>query len=203
MRALEVLRGADLIIGEEMKVLRQILKSAAVQGRALDQLNEHSRPADIAHFVEACRSGNVALVSDCGTPGFCDPGAELVAACAAAGVEVRPVPGPSSLMTLLSVCGVRLERFLFYGFLPAKNETRAAALKDLRRETVPFVVMETPYRCSRFMADLAENFPGAQCVVGLNLTAEGERVIRCLGRELGAHGPYEDAEPVALVIPKA
>jgi 16S rRNA (cytidine1402-2'-O)-methyltransferase len=200
-RALEVLRSAQLIIGEELKVLRQILKAAGVQGIVLDRLNEHSGPQDIAHFVEECRTKTVALVSDCGTPGFCDPGADLVAACAQAGVEVRPVPGPSSLMALLSVCGVRVERFHFYGFLPAKAEARAQELKRLAREKLPFIIMETPYRCERLIQDLSEYFPGAHCVIGLNLTAENERVVRARGRDLLKLGPFTDSEPIALVIP--
>lgn len=199
LRALSVLKNADLIIGEEMKVLRQTLKAAGVQGTALDQLNEHSRPADIEHFVKECREKNVALVSDCGTPGFCDPGAELVAACAKAGVEVRTVPGPSSLMALLSVCGHRLENFLFYGFLPAKNEERARALAELRKEKRPFIVMETPYRSTKFIDDIKVSFPQASCVIGLNLTADDEKILRGKCRDLAALD--NDCEPIALIIP--
>ena len=200
-RALTTLREADLIIGEELKVLRQTLKSAGINGIPLEQLNEHSRTADITHFVEECSARKVALVSDCGTPGFCDPGAELVAACALAGVEVRPVPGASSLMTLLSVCGVRLERFLFYGFLPAKNELRLAALAALKKENHPFVLLETPYRCARIMDEIATFFPNHFCAVGLDLTGDKERVLRLKGHQLAAAGPFHDSEPVVLIVP--
>lgn len=199
-RALETLRAADLIIGEEMKVLRQTLKSAGVQGKVLDQLNEHSDAKDIAHFVNECRSKTVALVSDCGTPGFCDPGAELVAACAKENIEVRPLPGPSSLMTLLSVCGVRLEQFLFYGFLPAKNELRDKAIQQLKKESRPFVVMETPYRAAKFAEDLAKNFPKHHCVLGLDLTGEKEEIFRGPAAKL-ATLQLSDREPIALLIP--
>jgi 16S rRNA (cytidine1402-2'-O)-methyltransferase len=201
LRALEVLKTADLIIGEELKVLRQTLKSAGVQGTALEQLNEHSTAEDIRHFVSECLSKNVALVSDCGTPGFCDPGADLVAACAAAGVVVRPAPGPSSLMTLLSVCGVRLEQFLFYGFLPAKIELRTAALDSLKRETRAFIVMETPYRSQRLVEDLARSFPKHHCVLGLDLTSDNEKVIRGPARDLLKFADLADREPIALLIP--
>lgn len=199
LRALEVLKKADLIIGEELKVLRQTLKSAGVQGTDLDQLNEHSDAKDIAHFVEVCRTQTVALVSDCGTPGFCDPGAELVAACAQANIEIRPVPGPSSLMTLLSVAGHRLESFLFYGFLPAKNEDRERALLELKKERRPFIVMETPYRCQKFLEDLKRSFPSAKCVVGMDLTSENETVVRTTCAKLDTSPT--DREPIALVIP--
>lgn len=199
LRALEKLRTADLIIGEELKVLRQTLKAAGVQGVTLDQLNEHSRPADIEHFVEECRDKSVALVSDCGTPGFCDPGADLVAACVRAGVAVHSVPGASSLMALLSVAGVRVDQFTFMGFLPAKNELRAQAWRDLKKEKRPFVVMETPYRAQALLQDLATHFAQSFCVVGVNLTAGNEQVLRGRGRDLKP--PTGDFEPIALVIP--
>lgn len=210
VRAREILASADLVIGEEMKVLRQILKSAGVQAKAVDQLNEHSDARDVQHFVSECQSKTVALVSDCGTPGFCDPGADLVAACVKASVPVHAVPGASSLMSLLSICGVRVERFLFYGFLPAKNELRAGELKRLAKSDVPVIVMETPYRALKLAEDLRSHFSAWFCVVGLNLTREDERVIRSLGRELRDFGPANDPdgglptktfEPIALLIP--
>ena len=201
VRALETLRSADLVIGEELKALRQILKAAGVQAPAVDQLNEHSRPADIEHLARECRDKNVALVSDCGTPGFCDPGADLVKACHQNGIAVKTVPGPSSLMALLSICGERVDQFTFFGFLPAKAEVRAQALKELRAEKRACVIMETPYRCDRLVDDLAEQFADRWCVLGLNLTQANERLVRGFGRELKTMGPFADAEPVALVLP--
>lgn len=198
LRALATLKGADLIIGEELKVLRQTLKAAGVQGTALEELNEHSGAEDIAHFVRECQTKNVALVSDCGTPGFCDPGAELVAACAKAGITVTPLPGPSSLMTLLSVCGVRLQQFLFYGFLPAKTELRAQALNELRRETRSFILLETPYRCERLIEDLQKSFAHHECVLGLDLTGPGEQILR--GRCKDLKGNFKDREPIVLIL---
>lgn len=201
LRALETLRNADLIIGEELKVLRQTLKAAGVQGTPLEQLNEHSTDQDIEHFVSECKTKTVALVSDCGTPGFCDPGADLVAACAAAGVTVKPVPGTSSLMCLLSVCGIRVDQFLFYGFLPNKAELRTQALENLQRETRPFVVMETPYRAGKFVEDLARTFPNHFCVLGLDLTGENEKLVRGRCRDLLKDGDFNNREPIALLIP--
>lgn len=202
-RALEVLRSAELVIGEDMKPLRQILKAAGVQAPAVDQLNEHSDARDLVHLVAECASKRVALVSDCGTPGFCDPGADLVRLCVERGVEVRPVPGPSSLMTLLSVCGWRVDQFLFYGFLPAKNEARQAALRELKGERRAVIVMETPYRVGTLFADLLEHFPENHCVVGLDLTSERERVLRGRGKDIGKLAGSDEGEPIALILPKS
>lgn len=201
LRALETLRQADLIIGEELKVLRQTMKAAGVQGTALEQLNEHSTPTDIEFFVGECRDKKVAVVSDCGTPGFCDPGADLVAACVKAGIPVHSVPGASSLMALLSVCGVRLDQFLFFGFLPAKSEAREQTLRGLQKETRPFVILETPYRSEKFAQDLAQFFPKHFCILGLDLTSEKETVVRAPGAELLKAGTFADREPIALILP--
>ena len=200
-RARDVLLNADLIIGEELKVLRQQLKAAGVQAKAMDQLNEHSKPGDIQFLLEECRNKEVALVSDCGTPGFCDPGAELTKACHQAGIKVHAVPGPSSLMALLSIAGVRLEQFLFYGFLPAKNELREQAWGYVVHEARPVILMETPYRCEKLMTELAQKVPKQLCVIGLNLTQSTERIIRSKAKELPMMGPFGENEPIVLILP--
>ncbi len=202
LRALELLRDADLIVGEETKVLRQILKAAGVQAKAMDQLNEHSDKKDIEFLAGECSSKKVALVSDCGTPGFADPGADLVAACYKAGVAVHSVPGPSSLMALLSVAGHRLDQFTFAGFLPPKNEDREAAIRILQKEPRAVILLETPYRSRKLIDDLAAHFSNRRCVLGLNLTQPDELLVSGTGRELGQMKFPESAEPIVLILPE-
>ena len=201
LHAVEALKAADLVIGEELKVLRQILKNAGVQAPKMEQLNEHSTADDIDFFVGECREKNVALVSDCGTPGFCDPGALLVKACRDQNIRVIAAPGPSSLMALLSVSGERVDEFLFRGFLPAKNEERASALRTLASEKRAVILMDTPYRLQKLMADIAATFPRRNCVVGINLTQEIELVVRGKGSELPQLVNLEDGEPIVLILP--
>lgn len=201
LHALELLKDADLIVGEEMKALRQILKNAGVMARSTDVLNEHSKPQDVQFLLNECRTKKVVLVSDCGTPGFCDPGADLVKACHQAGVLVRPAPGASSLAALLSVCGVRLDQFLFYGFLPAKAELREQAWGYIVHEARPVIIMETPYRCDRLLEELTKHVSKRLCVIGLNLTQENERIIRSKAKELPQLGPLGENEPIVLIMP--
>ncbi len=200
-RAIDVLKSADLVIGEELKVLRQILKNAGVMAKQTDQLNEHSKDADVEFLANECRTKKVALVSDCGTPGFADPGALLTRACLQNKIPVHAVPGPSSMMALLSVCGVRVDQFLFYGFLPAKQELRDQAWNEVIRETKPVILLETPYRAAKLMDELQQKLPNRLCVVGLNLTQENERLIRAKAKDLGKFGPYSEAEPAVLICP--
>lgn len=200
LHAVEILKSADLVIGEEMKALRQILKNAGVMAAKTETLNEHSTDKDIEFFVGECRSKIVALVSDCGTPGFCDPGADLVKACRKAGVAVHSAPGASSLMTLLSLCGERVDEFVFRGFLPAKKEERFKTLKALTGETRAIILMDTPYRLRLLLEDVAAHFPNRLCVVGLNLTAENEKIIHGFGKALPERIDVQEAEPILLVL---
>jgi 16S rRNA (cytidine1402-2'-O)-methyltransferase len=202
VNALKTLKSADLIIGEELKVLRQILKHAGIQAKPLDQLNEHSKPADIEFLLKECKTKRVALVSDCGTPGFCDPGSDLVKACHKNGVPVHPVPGASSLMALISVAGVRLDQFTFAGFLPAKTELRAVAWKSIVREPRPVILMETPYRCDKLMAELTAHVKNRLCVIGFNLTQAKEKIIRSKAKELPQMAPFGENEPIVLIMPE-
>lgn len=176
-RAREILRDAEVVIGEERKEVSKLLKSLDAQDKPIELLNEHSRPADLESLLDLCRTRKVALVSDCGTPGFCDPGAALVRACREAGISVSPVPGASSLMCLLSVCGHEMREFLFRGFLPADREERARALRELERERRPIILMDTPYRLSRLMDELAERWPNRRAVLGCDFTQSSEEIL--------------------------
>ena len=147
-------------------------------------MNEHSDDQDLEFLLNECKNKTVSLVSDCGTPGFCDPGANLVHLCRRHGVSVVPVPGASSLMAFLSVCGFRLDQFLFRGFLPANTEQRIIALKELQKEKTPIIIMDTPYRLTKTIKDLIEYFPQSVCVLGYKLTQEEEQIVQGSPKEL-------------------
>src|SRR5438045_691923 len=98
LHAIDVLKSCDLVIGEEKREVELLLKRAGAFPKSYELLNEHSRPADVEKLVLECAHKTVALVSDCGTPGFCDPGADLVHLCRKKGISIKALPGPSSLM---------------------------------------------------------------------------------------------------------
>ena len=175
-RAIKTLSDCNVIIGEEFREASTLLKHHGLTGKTLEQLNEHSSPEDLKPLVEMCRIQNVALISDCGTPGFCDPGAELVAACRSQGIKIIAVPGVSSLTTFLSLCGQRLNEFYFRGFLPANRDARASALKLLKNDSRAVILMDTPYRLSRLLQELAALMPERQATLGMNFTSDNEAV---------------------------
>jgi 16S rRNA (cytidine1402-2'-O)-methyltransferase len=173
VHVLDAIREAEIVIGEEAKPTRQLLKTYELTGRLVEECNEHSNRDDILHLVELCKNKNVVLVSDCGTPGFCDPGADLVKACREAQVPVQGLPGPSSLMVFLSVCGRRVDRFLFDGFLPRESSDRRRRLRSYPKDT-PVLLLETPYRLQALMSDLEAANLERSIVLALDLTLPTE-----------------------------
>ncbi|MBC85825.1 MAG: methyltransferase [Bdellovibrionaceae bacterium] len=187
--ALQAIEQASLVIGEEKKVTLKFLKSVQLTGRPVELLNEHSDAEDLNFLLEKCKSENVALVSDCGTPGFCDPGADLVNLCHKHNVSVQVAPGASSLMALLALAGLRLDQFLFRGFLPANNEKRNRAWAELKKIKWPIVIMDTPYRLDKTLSELKQNFANQQLVVGYRLTFPDQELFR--GSPKAAHTHFE------------
>lgn len=199
LHALDVLKAADLIILEEFKESTVVLRAHAISGKKYEQLNEHSTKEDLARLTELCRTQNVALITDCGTPGFCDPGADLVAACRQAKIAVTSVPGASSLMTLLSLSGERLDQFLFRGFLPAENVAREAAWKEIKKEKRAMILMDTPYRFQKMLQELGLHFPLRRALILLDATQATEQVLEGTGKELAALELPKKAEFMMLL----
>ncbi len=177
LRALDVLKNADLVICESTKEASKLLKSHGLKAKEYRVLDEHSRPDDHLELLDICKEKMVALVSDCGTPGFCDPGAELVGLCRRNKVVVKSVLGPSSLMGLLSLAGRKVPQFHFRGFLPAENEERKRSWLELKKTKDAIILMDTPYRLGKLLAETKEHFPARPVLLTINLSQENEVVL--------------------------
>ncbi|NPV57468.1 MAG: 16S rRNA (cytidine(1402)-2'-O)-methyltransferase [Anaerolineae bacterium] len=179
LRAIETLRQVDAVICEERRVASTLLKRLDIH-KELMLLNEHNEADDTDGIIQRLSNGQtLALISDCGTPVFADPGARLIRAAINAGIRVSPVPGPSSLAAALSLMARPLDQFVFGGFLPREQGERRRALTRLRDLGMPVVLMDTPYRLARSMAEVAEAFgDGCEVLLAIDLTLPGERVLR-------------------------
>lgn len=177
LRALETLRSSDIVIGEERREVSKLLKSLEIEGKAIELLNEHTKDSELLDLASLCKENKIALVTDCGTPGFCDPGSRLVEQCRKMKIPVSPVPGASSLMCLLAVSGQAMTEFLFRGFLPAEKNAREAALKEIGRSPRPIIIMDTPYRFTKLLKELAQLYPDRRALVGSQLTLENENIV--------------------------
>jgi 16S rRNA (cytidine1402-2'-O)-methyltransferase len=121
----------------------------------------------------------IAMISDCGTPVFADPGAEIIKIVSQAGFDVIPIPGASSLMATLSVLDFRAEPFYFSGFLPRQETDRIKALQRLKLFKEAVVVMDTPYRLGRLLQDISKVFgDNQQVTLAYNLTLPDEKIYR-------------------------
>ena len=200
LRAIETLQAAEVVIGEEFKEVSKLLKGLDIKGKPLEVLNEHSTPEDVQNLLKLCQTKMVALVSDCGTPGFCDPGAALINLCRKNTVEVRTLPGASSIMGLLSLSGERINQFIFRGFLPAENEARAAEIKKLKIEKRPMILMDTPYRLKKLLTELSEAMPNRRALLACDLTQETEMVAEALVKDLSSKLIKDKAEFMLLLF---
>jgi 16S rRNA (cytidine1402-2'-O)-methyltransferase len=174
-RCLDALIKADTVIVEEFREGSTLLKRLNLK-KPMENLNEHSKKEDIEALLSLCAQKNVALISDAGTPNFCDPGAELIRLCRKQNIKVNALPGPSSLMLLLSLTSERLDRFYFLGFLPANKEERKQALEKLSKISDPIILMDTPYRLSRLLDDLKDTIGKRKALLAMDLTLPSEVV---------------------------
>ena len=201
LRALDILREAEVVICESTKEASKLLRSHGITGKKFEILDEHSTPDDKAALVPICAEKKVALVTDCGTPGFCDPGADLVRLCRQKNVSVKSILGPSALMGLLSLSGQRLDEFVFRGFLPAETEARGRALKELTKERRAIIIMDTPYRMKKTLNDMKEHFSNRRFLLTINLSQEDETVLEGSSDQLIGKLPFEKAEFMLLIYP--
>lgn len=179
LRALDVLQEVDAVICEEYREGSTLLKRLGIS-KEIIELNEHNE-AEVTPQValRLHQEQALALISDCGTPVFADPGATLIHHLVEEGIPVVPVPGPSSLMAALSVMDVKLDRFIYAGFLPRDREERKKALKHLRATRFPIVLMDAPYRLAPLLADLAAVYgPGVNITLALDISLPDEKIFR-------------------------
>ena len=169
-RAVEVLKSADLILAEDTRTSGVLLQHYGIKGRLLShhKYNEHQT---VQMIKEKILGGlNVALISDAGTPGISDPGFLLARACAAEGIEVQTLPGPTACIPAIVSSGLPCDRFCFEGSLPHKKG-RQTLLESLKNETRTMIFYESPYRLLHTLEQFAEVFgPDRECSVAREIS---------------------------------
>lgn len=203
-RARDALAAADVVAAEDTRRSAQLLNALGLRTPliSLHAHNERERTEELLGRMQA--GAVVALVSDAGTPLLSDPGFELVRRAAAAGIEVRCLPGPTAIAAALSIAGLPTERFAFEGFLPSKPSERRARLAELAREARTLVFFETPHRIADALADAVVAFgPHRAAVVTRELTKVHESVYRGSLAELAGQAvsdPQLSRGEITLVI---
>ncbi len=162
LRALDVLRDAELIVSEDTRVARRLLQALGIAGRELWSYRDQNAASVTPGIIERARSGLVALTCDAGMPGISDPGSQLVAAARAAGVGVDVLPGASAAFGVAALSGFALRRFTFEGFPPRGAQARRAAFAGALRDDVTTIWYESPRRIRATLADLETVAPDAR-----------------------------------------
>jgi len=184
-RALDVLADVDVILAEDTRHSARLLNHYGI-ATPCRSFHDHNEAHQVARIVSRIADGErVALVSDAGTPLISDPGFRLVAALREQGHAVIPIPGPSAVISALSVAGLATDRFCFEGFLPARTSARRRALQTLSGERRTLVFFESPRRVVETIADLGTVFgPDRPAVLARELTKMHESVISTTLAEL-------------------
>ena len=177
LRALRTLREASLIAAEDTRTTRKLLAHHGIRNRLLSY-NDHNKAARIPRILEALREGDVALVSEGGTPVISDPGLDLVAAAARAGFPVVPIPGPSAVTAALAVSGLPTRQFTYLGFLPRKAGERRRLFASFRDDPRTLVAFESPNRLRKSLADALDALGDRPVAVCRELTKKFEEVFR-------------------------
>ena len=181
LHAINILKEVDALICEEYRNGSRLLKKLGIDQKEIITLNEHNEDDKIEQILLRLAQGqSLALVSDCGTPLFSDPGHNLVSMVSTAGFKVVPVPGVSSLTAAISVTPIHMKQFLFAGFLPRVPKERTDELRRLKSQKAgaPIILMDTPYRLSALLKDICSIFGKGQMItLACNLTMQNEKIL--------------------------
>lgn len=200
LRALDVLRDAELIVAEDTRVARKLLQALGLPGRELWSYREQNAAGATAGIVDRARHGLVALACDAGMPGISDPGSRLLAAARAAGVGVEVLPGPSAAFGVAVLSGFPLARFSFEGFPPRSSRARREAFDRALRAGATTVWFEAPHRIRGALADLTAAAPDADVFLVREYTKLHEQQVLGLPAAVAAALPDPVLGEIAFAV---
>jgi len=176
-RAVRILKEASLIAAEDTRHTGKLLKHFEIE-TPITSYFEHNKLNKLDFILEKLSLGDVALVSDAGTPAINDPGYELVKAALASNFDVVPVPGPSAPITALTVSGLPTDSFLYLGYLPHKTSDRHHSINRVAGESYTLIFLESPYRIVESLEDLLSILGDRRVCVAREMTKMFEEYWR-------------------------
>ncbi|MBP5373498.1 MAG: 16S rRNA (cytidine(1402)-2'-O)-methyltransferase [Bacteroidales bacterium] len=201
LRAIRILKEADLVLAEDTRTTSVLLHHYDIHAR-LQSHHKYNEHQTVELVKERILGGlNVALVSDAGTPGISDPGFLLARACAAEGITVQTLPGPTACIPAIVSSGLPCDRFVFEGFLPQKKG-RQTRLRALAQEPRTIVFYESPYRLVKTLQQLSEAFgPDRRCSVAREISKIHEQHHRgTLGELAQWFSEHEPKGEIVIVV---
>lgn len=178
LRALRVLKEVDLIAAEDTRQTLKLLNHYEIN-KPLISYHRHNEETKSEILIEKLRNGeNIALVSDAGTPGICDPGEEVIKKAIEDNIEVIPIPGACAMINALIVSGISTKEFEFLGFLPLNKKLRRQKLKEIENSNKTIIIYEAPHKMKTTLDDLKEILKDRKIVLARELTKIHEEFIR-------------------------
>lgn len=196
-RAAQILTKADVVAVEDSRVTAGLFRHLGVKGK-MAPYHDHNADAVRPRLIARMASEAVALVSDAGTPLISDPGFKLVRDARAAGHAVTTIPGPCAAIAALTLAGLPTDRFLFLGFLPAKQQARAEAIAEIATVRATLVLYESGPRLSACLSALAEGLGDREAAVAREITKRFEECVTDTLAGLAAR--YADAPPKGEMV---
>ncbi len=177
LRALRTLREVKIIAAEDTRKTKRLLTAYDVK-TPMTSYYEHNKLTKLDFILDQLQGGDVALVSDAGTPGISDPGYELILEASRRGIAVVPIPGASAVITALTISGLPTDRFTYLGFLPRKAGGRRKLLESAADDPGTIIVLETPHRLAEALKDMLSSLGDRKIAVCRELTKLHEEVFR-------------------------
>ncbi|MFC2011158.1 16S rRNA (cytidine(1402)-2'-O)-methyltransferase [Chloroflexota bacterium] len=177
LRALRTLREVKLIAAEDTRKTKRLLNTYSIK-TPMTSYHEHNKWTKLDYILSYLEEGEVALVSEAGTPGISDPGYELIVAASQRGIPVVPIPGSSVVITALTISGLPTERFTYLGFLPRRANGRRRLLETVVNEYGTLVVLEAPHRLLATLKDMLLTLGDRRIAICRELTKIHEEVFR-------------------------
>ena len=199
-RSLQEIRLADLLVFEEDRPARQVLKIAKVHREYL-KFSEHIQKETLEVVEEHLKSGKtVTYMSDQGCPALADPGCALVNLALTVGAKLKVVPGPSAITAAIAACPFPLKRYHFEGFLPQKKGDMAARLRKLKNHPEPIVLLDAPYRRYNLLKAIEDTMPNRRIFLAIDISGAGEDFQLGVSSELLRRGDCREKLNFVLIL---
>ena len=178
LRALKILKEVDLIAAEDTRHTLKLLNHFEIS-KPLISYHRHNEDIKTEVLIKKLKEGqNIALVSDAGTPGICDPGEEVIKKCIEEEIKVVPIPGACAMINALIGSGINTKEFIFLGFLPLNKKLRNKKMEEIEKNNHTIIIYEAPHKLNSTLEDLEKILEDRQVVLARELTKIHEEFIR-------------------------
>lgn len=184
LRAIKTLKEVDLIAAEDTRHTLKLLNHLEIT-KPMISYHRHNEEIRCENLIKELKEGkNIALVSDAGTPGICDPGEEIIKKCIEENIKVIPLPGACAMINALIASGISTKEFSFLGFLPLNKKNRKEKIEEIKNSNKTIIIYEAPHKLKNTLNDLSSILEDRKIVLARELTKIHEEYIRGTINEL-------------------